>query len=98
VTTTPVGTTYVAWVEKVRSWLPDLLCTALDWTIDGSGSSYDQYEPRYRVLIGRRGTDDLIGVRMANTRKKAEAALAEVEVLMKHATDSEIREMFALEF
>jgi hypothetical protein len=98
VATTSRSSTYFAQVEKVRSWLPDLLCTALDWTIDGSGSSYDEYESRYRVLIGRTGTEDLIGVRMANTRRQAEAALAEVEVLIKHATDVEVRAWFDLEF
>jgi hypothetical protein len=55
-------------------------------------------EPRYHVLVGREGTDDAIGVRVARTRRRARRQLAEVEEILARSTEAEARAVLELDF
>lgn len=50
------------------------------------------FEPRYRVLVSRTGTDELIGVREARTLRKALQQLAEVEAVLAQSTEEGARD------
>ena len=56
------------------------------------------FEPRYRVLVGRAGTDEVVGVREARTLHGANEQLAEVEAILAGSSETATREAFGLNF
>lgn len=78
------GFNVAAWLLAIFTWLGD-------FDIFGS-------EPRYRVLVGRDGTEDVIGVRQARTLHKGEEQMVEVETILARSTEEEVRHQFGLEF
>jgi len=73
-----------------------LLITALEWVTFGFDLPFT--EPRYRVLVGRKGTDDVVGVREARTKRRAERELERVQLILAGSTDAEARAALDLDF
>lgn len=82
---TSVAFNLVNWLISIFAWL---------------GASFDivGFEPRYRVLVGRPGADELIGVREARTLRKAHQQLAEVEAVLAQSTEEGARDALGLGF
>lgn len=59
--------------------------------------SREDYDPRYRVLVGSIDGSGEIGVREARTRRAAQRALAEVERILLTSSAEDARIAFALE-
>lgn len=56
------------------------------------------FEPRYRVLVGRAGTDEVVGVREARTLHQADQQLAEVDAILAISSETAARRTFDLNF
>jgi hypothetical protein len=88
---------YWASIAKLESERPaGILMTILDWLTGGFGL-YGS-EPRYRIVIGREGTERTVGVREARAERKARRDLAEVAAIITHASEDEVKAAFDLEF
>jgi hypothetical protein len=72
------------------------LFTVVDWLTFGYGVY--GFDPRYRVLVGRSGTDGVVGVREARTRGRARRELAAVETILATSTEEGVRGAFGLDF
>ena len=88
---------YFARIEPVNS---ERISYAIEIAIDLviGGLPDDLPNPRYHVLVGRVGTDQMIGVGEARTRKQARRALAAVQVSLDGCSEEEIRVKFDLPF
>lgn len=81
-----------AWWDRIFGWV--LLCcsTAL------AGFDLDVPEPRWRVVVFRRGAPNSMGVREALTRRRALAELREVEEILRGSSEAEARLVLELDF
>lgn len=75
----PAAAVYSAKLVKVSGdFLPWAVLTAIfgwwPWMADA-----DLPDPRYRVVVGRHGSDNVVGVAMARRHRKGRRLLAEVE-------------------
>lgn len=71
-----------------------VVVTVLDWlTLTASGG----LRP-YRVLVGRVGSEDVVGVREARTRRRARKELLAVEAILASSSEAEVRETLGLNF
>lgn len=73
-----------------------LVFTLLDYATGGIGPILG-FDPRYRVLVGRAGSEDLVGAREARTLKRATQQLAEVEQLLATSSEEEARAAFGID-
>lgn len=73
-----------------------LAFTVLDYATGGLGPILG-FDPRYRVLVGRVGNEELIGVREARTLKRATQRLAEVEQILATSSEDEARAALGLD-
>lgn len=73
-----------------------LVFTLLDFATGGLGPILG-FDPRYRVLVGLAGSEDLVGVREARTLKRATQQLAEVEQLLATSSEAEARATLGLD-
>ena len=86
----------VATVDNGR-WLV-VLMDAVGCVVGFLPEAWVDWEPRYRVLVGRHGTDDAIGVRQARTRRAVRRQLAEVQTVLADSTAGEARSALELHF
>ena len=54
-------------------------------------------EPKYRVIVGTRGSGEAVGVREAFRRRSADAALVEVEKILDSTSPGEARLLLELD-
>lgn len=68
--------------------------------VDLLTGAFDEFgsAPRYRVLIGRQGTQSTIGIREARTEAKARRELAGIAATMSKASADEAKAAFGLDF
>ena len=86
---------YWAKVVQVRTWKDALGESVLDLLLFllplASG------EPKYRVIVGTRGSGEAVGVREAFRRRSADAALVEVEKILDSTSPGEARLLLELD-
>jgi hypothetical protein len=78
------GFNVVIWLMAFFTWLSDFVFVASD--------------PRYRVLVTRVGTEEVVGVAQARTRHTADLQMAQVEAILARSTEKEAREALGLDF
>lgn len=76
---------------NIAIWLAAIFTWLADFDIVGS-------DPRFRVLVGRTGTEEVVGVRQARTLHTAEAQMAEIEAILSEADEQTIRDRLDLDF
>jgi hypothetical protein len=74
------------------------LFSFLDWVTGPSDLTVAGFAPRYRVLVGRAGTEEVVGVRQARTHRKACQQLAEVEDIVANSTGAGVQGILGLDF
>lgn len=88
---------YWASIVKLKSERSvDLPLTILDLLTGGLG--WFGSDPRYRILIGREGTEQTVGVREARKEPQARKELAEVVATIANASESDVRALYDLAF
>lgn len=84
--------------EYAAAIVINALFSLVDWLTGPSDATIAGFEPRYRVLVGRTGTDEVVGVRQARRLDRAEGQLAEVEAILAQSTDAAVQTTFGLDF
>ncbi|WP_028642750.1 hypothetical protein [Nocardioides sp. URHA0020] len=70
----------------------------VEWLLGGIGLGISRPDPRYRVLVGRTGSQSVLGVREARTRRQANRDLEAVAAILRRSTAQEARDAFDLDF
>jgi hypothetical protein len=69
-----------------------IMFTIISWLV-GSFAVFG-FDPRYRVLVGRAGSDEYVGVRQARNERQARKQLVEVAQLLDNSSEDEVRTVF----
>jgi len=70
--------------------------TIFDWVT--GGLEVLGFEPQYRILVSRTGTQHTVGVREARTPRRATSQLAEVDEVLAHLSESQAAAALGLDF
>jgi hypothetical protein len=68
----------------------------LDWLTGPSGIV--GFEPRYRVLVGRTGTEQTVGVREGRTWRKASQQFDQIDAILADSTEEAAKATLGLDF